>query len=67
MILNKKTKDMKPEQMLESYLLSHPEYWEYENEIKEVERLRSLVQKEKDLKEYLALKSKQPDTQPAYL
>ena len=40
---------MKTEQMLEKYLLSHPEYWEFENEVEEVQRLKSLIQKERVL------------------
>lgn len=33
---------MSAEQMLKQYISSHPEYWEFENETKEVERLISL-------------------------
>jgi hypothetical protein len=40
-----KAKDMKTERMLEEYLFTHPEYWEYDNERKEVERLRFLAQR----------------------
>lgn len=37
---------MNPKQQLEQYILTHPDYWEYENEIKEVARLKALCQSE---------------------
>ncbi len=37
---------MDAEQLLEKYLLEHPDYWDFENEVKEVERLRSLCDSE---------------------
>lgn len=62
MILNQKAKDMKSEQMLKRYLSCHPDYWEYENELKEVERLKSLVQKEREIKQFHSSRSNQPET-----
>ena len=50
---------MKSEQRLENYLLYHPDYWEYEDEKAEVERLRSLVKKERLLRQFHDLKSNQ--------
>lgn len=38
---------MTAEQMLEKYLFEHPDYWEYENEVKEVERLKQLCASKK--------------------
>lgn len=29
-------------QILEKYILEHPEFWEFENELKEVRRLKEL-------------------------
>ena len=44
---------MNPKQQLEQYLLTHPDYWEYENEMNEVARLSALCQVEAKLqKEY---------------
>ena len=37
---------MNAKQQLEKYLLTHPDFWEYENEIKEVSRLRALSESE---------------------
>lgn len=37
---------MNSEQLLERYILSHPDFWEYENERKEVERLKALCKQE---------------------
>ena len=31
------------EQQLTDYIISHPDYWEFDDEIKEVERLRELI------------------------
>lgn len=33
---------MNTEQLLEEYISHHPDYWEFENEIQEVERLKAL-------------------------
>ena len=33
---------MNNDQRLEKYILEHPDYWEFENEIKEVSRLKEL-------------------------
>jgi len=33
-------------QILNQYIEQHPEYWEYQNEAQEVERLRKLCEKE---------------------
>lgn len=33
---------MNPEKLLEKYILAHPDFWEFEDERKEVERLRAL-------------------------
>ena len=35
------------EQQLEDYILSHPDFWEFDDEVKEVERLRLLISIEK--------------------
>jgi hypothetical protein len=37
---------MSAKQLLEKYILEHPEYWEFETEIKEVERLKGLCNDE---------------------
>ncbi len=37
---------MNAKKLLEEYILKHPEYWEYENEWKEVQRLKDLCQEE---------------------
>ncbi len=34
---------MSTEQLLKKYISEHPDYWEFENEVKEVERLKKLV------------------------
>lgn len=34
---------MKNKQILEEYIAEHPDYWEFENEREEVERLKLLV------------------------
>ena len=52
---------MKTEQMLEKYLLTHPDFWEFEDEVEEVRRLESLVQKEKAFTHFNARKLKQVD------
>ena len=62
MNFNQKAKDMKSEQILERYLSCHPDYWEYENELKEVERLKSLVQQEREIKRIHSIKSSRPET-----
>jgi hypothetical protein len=36
---------MDPEKILERYLLSHPDYWEFENEVREVRRLKAMCGK----------------------
>ena len=33
---------MEAKQQLENYILKHPDYWEFEDEMKEVERLKAL-------------------------
>jgi hypothetical protein len=33
---------MTAEQILEMYILEHPDYWDFENELNEVDRLRQL-------------------------
>jgi hypothetical protein len=38
--------DMDPKVILEKYLLTHPEYWEFEDEVKEVRRLKTLIENE---------------------
>ncbi|MBN1182552.1 MAG: hypothetical protein JXB49_09720 [Bacteroidales bacterium] len=48
---------MKTEHVLEKYLLSHPEYWEFENEAEEVKRLRSLIHEERALVHFNAPKN----------
>lgn len=35
------------EKQLHDYITTHPDYWEFEEEIKEVERLKSLINKSK--------------------
>jgi hypothetical protein len=35
---------MNAEQMLEVYILDHPDYWDFENEVQEVCRLRALCE-----------------------
>ncbi|MBN1117245.1 MAG: hypothetical protein JXA77_08580 [Bacteroidales bacterium] len=35
---------MNTEQMLKKYLSEHPDYWEYENELQEVRRLKALCE-----------------------
>jgi hypothetical protein len=37
---------MTAEQILENYILERPNYWEFENEINEVARLKSLCKEE---------------------
>lgn len=37
---------MSAEQILENYISKHLEYWEFENEIQEVERLKELCKDE---------------------
>jgi hypothetical protein len=37
---------MMAEQMLEKYISEHPDYWEFENEIKEIERIEELCSNE---------------------
>lgn len=38
---------MDPKLLLEKYLQTHPEYWEFEDEVMEVRRLKALSEKEK--------------------
>lgn len=33
---------MEAKKLLENYILKHPDYWEFEDEMKEVERLKEL-------------------------
>lgn len=40
---------MKIKHLLEKYLIDHPDYWEYEKEKAEVERLRNLVKSDTQL------------------
>jgi hypothetical protein len=40
---------MDAEHYLEKYLISHPDYWEFEDEKLEVNRLKALVRKENNL------------------
>ena len=35
---------MKPEQLLENYISKHPDYWDFENELKEVARLKKICE-----------------------
>ncbi len=37
---------MNAKQRLEDYLFKHPDYWEYENELKVVQRLKEMCQEE---------------------
>ncbi len=37
---------MNAKQLLEEYLVQHPDYWEYENEVQEVRKLMALCQQE---------------------
>ena len=37
---------MNAKQNLEKYISKHPDYWEYENEVKEVRRLKALCENE---------------------
>ena len=41
-MINKNAEIMNAEQVLIKYLMEHPDYWDYENEVKEVERLKRL-------------------------
>lgn len=48
---------MNPKQLLERYILTHPDFWEYENEIKEVERLKALCELETVSQELLSVET----------
>lgn len=37
---------MTAKQMLEKYISEHPDYWDFENEIKEIARLKELCNSE---------------------
>lgn len=34
---------MKLDQQLNDYILTHPDFWEFDDEVKEVERLKGLI------------------------
>lgn len=35
---------MSTEQLLEKFISEHPDYWEFENEVQEVKRLKALCE-----------------------
>lgn len=36
--------DMESKQILEKFILTHPNYWDFEDEIEEVKRLKSAIE-----------------------